>query len=150
MDDRVTFDNLKFWLDEINKYNKIIPKILIGNRKNNNILINNNDIYNFCYINNLSYYEFDSYIPENLFNDITFKVLNSKSYIKKLLSLTLNISTPLYVSKNYRNIIEKTDDEENSIINNLTLSENIKMISLSNDELNDEKNTRCINKCIIF
>ena len=71
---RNTFEKIKSWINlfsEFNNYNKNI--IIVGNKiDKNNRVISKNEAQNFCFQNNLSYFETSAITGENVFNSFQF------------------------------------------------------------------------------
>ena len=71
---RYTFEKIKSWINlfsEFNNYNKNI--IIVGNKiDKNNRVISKNEAQNFCFQNNLSYFETSAITGENVFNSFQF------------------------------------------------------------------------------
>ena len=71
---RNTFEKIKSWINlfsEFNNYNKNI--IIVGNKKDKeNRVISNIEAQNFCFQNNLSYFETSAITGENVFNSFQF------------------------------------------------------------------------------
>ena len=71
---RNTFEKIKSWINlfsEFNNYNKNI--IIVGNKiDKNNRIISKNEAQNFCFQNNLSYFETSAITGENVFNSFQF------------------------------------------------------------------------------
>jgi small GTP-binding protein len=71
---RNTFEKIKSWINlfsEFNNYNKNI--IIVGNKiDKKNRVISKNEAQNFCFQNNLSYFETSAITGENVFNSFQF------------------------------------------------------------------------------
>ena len=84
---RYTFEKIKSWINlfsEFNNYNKNI--IIVGNKiDKNNRVISKNEAQNFCFQNNLSYFETSAITGENVFNSFQFLanlIIKSDLFVK--------------------------------------------------------------------
>ena len=84
---RNTFEKIKSWINlfsEFNNYNKNI--IIVGNKiDKNNRIISKNEAQNFCFQNNLSYFETSAITGENVFNSFQFLanlIIKSDLFVK--------------------------------------------------------------------
>ena len=84
---RNTFEKIKSWINlfsEFNNYNKNI--IIVGNKiDKNNRVISKNEAQNFCFQNNLSYFETSAITGENVFNSFQFLanlIIKSDLFVK--------------------------------------------------------------------
>ena len=84
---RNTFEKIKSWINlfsEFNNYNKNI--IIVGNKiDKKNRVISKNEAQNFCFQNNLSYFETSAITGENVFNSFQFLanlIIKSDLFVK--------------------------------------------------------------------
>ena len=84
---RYTFEKIKSWINlfsEFNNYNKNI--IIVGNKiDKKNRVISKNEAQNFCFQNNLSYFETSAITGENVFNSFQFLanlIIKSDLFVK--------------------------------------------------------------------
>ncbi len=120
-----TFTALDFWNERIKEYNprdELIPKMVIVTKSDLPWKIEESDVYKWCLLNKASYRITSSneYVGfDNLFEDICFRVLNSKKYMTKILNPGLYSTIPYYIQVNMTNIRSRKQEDENNIVNNV-------------------------------
>ena len=111
LSNRKTFDNLRKWLLDISHYsNENVIIKLIGNKCDKPKIISINEIKDFCYNNNISFY---SYLEVSAKNNINIdKIFND---IVNELDFKINNCLIEHNSKNGLTIVTEMELEENRI-----------------------------------
>jgi len=145
INDEKTFTSLDFWNEKIKEHNSkddFIPKIVIATKIDLPWKISESKIHDWCLSNKTSYRMISSYENigfENLFEEICFKVLNSRRYLKRITESGLYSKIPYYISLNLETMNLRTLEQEENIINNVKF----KNLKYSNSN-NNIKNSCCL------